>query len=156
MYNFALATHSALRWIILLLGLLAIARAASGIATGRPWVRADDRAFGFLIRALDLQMLIGLILYFGLSPITWEGVRHIGDAMGNAGLRFFTLEHPVGMVIGIALAHIGERKVRATTDAVRRHRSALIFFTVAFVVILASIPWPGRPLIGRPGFRPFF
>ena len=156
MYNFALAAHSVLRWIILLLGLLAIARALSGLATRRPWSRADDRGFAFLIRALDLQMLIGLIIFFGLSPITWEGMRAIGAAMGNVGLRFYTVEHPVGMIIGITLAHVAERKIRATTDDVRRHRLAVIFLTLAFVVILASIPWPGRPVIGRPPFRPFF
>src|SRR4029453_14929536 len=156
MKNFALAPHSVLRWIILLLGLLAIARAAAGVVTGRPWTRADDRGFAFFIRALDVQMLIGLIIYFGLSPITWEGMRHIGDAMGNVGLRFFTIEHPVGMLIAVSLAHVGERKIRGTTDGVRRHRFALIFFALAFLVILASVPWPGRPVIGRPGFRPFF
>jgi hypothetical protein len=155
MYNFALALHSLIRWIILLLGLLAIARAVSGFATGRAWTRADDRGLAFFIRALDLQVLIGLIIYFALSPITWEGMRHIGAAMGNVGLRFFTVEHPVGMLIATSLAHVAERKIRGTTDAVRRHRLVLIFFTLALIVILMSIPWPGRPVIGRPLLRPF-
>jgi hypothetical protein len=156
MYNFALATHSVLRWILLLLGLLALARAASGVVSGRSWMRADDRGFGLLIRALDLQMLIGLIIYFGLSPLTWEGMRHIGAAMGNTGLRFFTIEHPVGMIIAITLAHVAERKIRTTTDAGRRHRLALIFLSLAFLVMVVSIPWPGRPVVGRPAFRPFW
>jgi hypothetical protein len=155
MYNVALAVHSALRWVILLLLLLAIARALSGVATGRPWTRADDRGVSFLTGALDLQMLIGLIIYFALSPITWEGMRHIGAAMGNQGLRFFTVEHPVGMVIAIALAHVGQRKIREATDPPRRHRRAVIFLALAMILILASIPWPGRPVIGRPLFRTF-
>ena len=156
MYNASLAIHSLIRWIILLFALLAIARAASGVATGRQWTRADDLGSGFLIRALDLQMLIGLIVYFGLSPITWEGMRHMGAAMANAGLRFYTVEHPVGMIIAVTLAHVGERRIRGATDSARRHRSALIFFTLALIVILVSIPWPGRPVIGRPLLRPFF
>jgi hypothetical protein len=153
MYNAALALHSLLRWVILLLGLLAIARAISGRSSGRPWTRADERVGLFFTSALDLQMLIGLILYFALSPITWEGIRHIGTAMGNAGLRFWTVEHPVGMLIGLALAHIGRARVGKTADAMRRHRTALIFFTLALIVILISIPWPGRPIVGRPLFR---
>jgi membrane-anchored protein YejM (alkaline phosphatase superfamily) len=156
MYNAALALHSALRWVILLLLLLAIVRAILGLVAGRPWTRGDTVVSAFFVRTLDLQMLIGLIIYFALSPITWEGMRHIGDAMGNAGLRFFTVEHPVGMVIAITLAHIGERRIREATDATRRHRTALIFFTLALIAILATIPWPGRPVVGRPLLRTFF
>jgi hypothetical protein len=153
MYNTALALHSLLRWVVLLLGLLAIARAISGRSSRRPWTRADERAGLFFTSALDLQMLIGLILYFALSPITGEGIRHIGAAMGNAGLRFWTVEHPFGMLIGITLAHICRGRISKTTDAVRRHRTALIFFTLALIVILLSIPWPGRPIVGRPLLR---
>ena len=153
MYNAALALHSWLRWVILLLGLLAIARAISGRSSGRPWTRADERAGMLFTSALDLQMLIGLILYFALSPITGEGIRHIGTAMGNAGLRFWTVEHPFGMLIGLILAHIGRARVRKISDAARRHRTVLIFFTLALIVILVSIPWPGRPIVGRPLLR---
>ena len=44
-----------------------------------------------------------------------------------------------------------------TGNDVRRHKLAAIFFTLALLAILASIPWPalpyGRPLLaaGRPG-----
>ena len=155
MYNLALAIHSLVRWAILLLGLLAIVRAVSGVAAGRQWTRADDRGVALFIRTLDVQMLIGLIIYFTLSPITWEGMGHLGVAMANTGLRFFTIEHPFGMILAIALAHVGERKIRGATDGARRHRLALIFFTLALIVIVASMPWPGRPIVGRPLLRPF-
>jgi len=100
--------------------------------------------------ALDLQMLIGLILYFALSPITGEGIRHIGTAMGNAGLRFWTVEHPFGMVIGLALAHIGRglrsgavgahRGVRSYLAGIDRDlRPYLIGFALA--LILTAIPF---------------
>jgi uncharacterized membrane protein YozB (DUF420 family) len=155
MYNAALAIHSALRWVILLLALLAIVRAVSGMATRRPWTGADERGVRFLTGALDLEMLIGLIIYFALSPITREGMTHLGTAMGSVGLRFFTVEHPVGMIVAIALAHVGQKRIRRTTDAVRRHRTALIFFTITLLVILVSVPWPGRAIVGRPLLRPF-
>ena len=153
MYDAALVLHSLLRWVVLLLGLLAIARAISGRAGRRPWTGADERAGRFFTSALDLQMLIGLILYFVLSPITGAGIRDIGAAMKNDGLRFWTVEHLIGMVIGITLAHIGRGRISKTTDAARRHRTALVFFTLALIVILLSIPWPGRPIVGRPLFR---
>jgi hypothetical protein len=153
MYNSALALHSWLRWAVLLIGLIAVVRAFRGRWSGAPWTRADDRAGLFFTSALDLQLLIGLLLYFSMSPITKEGLRDMGAAMANSGLRFWSVEHPVGMLAGIVLAHIGRGRIRRMSDSARRHRTALIFFTLALIVIVISIPWPGRPIIGRPLFR---
>jgi len=153
MYDAALHAHSWLRWLVLLLGLVAVARAFIGRSSGRAWVAADDVVASSFIGLLDLQLLVGLVMYFALSPITTEGMRDIGAAMANTGLRFWTVEHPFGMLVGIALAHIGRSRIRKTTDAVRRHRTALIFFTLALIGIVISIPWPGRAIVGRPMFR---
>ena len=56
---------------------------------------------------------------------------------------------PLGMFVAIALAHIGQSKIRKATDEGRRHRLAAVFFTLALIIILLSIPWPGMPA-GRP------
>jgi hypothetical protein len=151
MYDIALSLHSWLRWAVLLLGLLAIARAVAGRSSGR-WTAADNRVGAAFAGALDLQMLVGLILYFALSPITRETMRDMGAAMANSSLRFWAVEHPFGMLAGLVLAHIGRARIRKTTDAARKHRIALIFFTLALLIILATIPWPGRPY-GRALFR---
>jgi hypothetical protein len=42
--------------------------------------------------------------------------------------------------------------VKKTTAAAQRHKTALIFYALALVIILLSIPWPGTPA-GRPLFR---
>jgi formate/nitrite transporter FocA (FNT family) len=68
-------------------------------------------------------------------------------------VRFFTVEHLAGMIIGIALVHIGRVKIRKTTDVSRKHRLAMIFFGIALVMIIISIPWPGMP-VARPLLRP--
>jgi hypothetical protein len=67
-------------------------------------------------------------------------------------LRFFVVEHLTGMIIAIALAHIGRSKVRKATEASARHRFVLIFVGLAMVALLLSIPWPGMPG-GRELFR---
>src|SRR4051794_20689843 len=103
MYNAALALHSWLRWVVLLAGLLAVARAIAGRSSGRPWSRADDLVSAIFIGILDLQMLLGLIMYFAMSPITRADMEDIGAAMANTGLRFWTIEHPFGMIVAIAL-----------------------------------------------------
>ena len=143
MYGIVLIIHSLLRWAVLAAGLAAALRGG---------VRNDTAGKWFTI-LLDIQLLIGLLLYFGLSPVTGAALEDFGGAMGNSQLRFFAVEHVFGMVIALALAHVGRRKIgRAPAD--RKARLAAIFYGLALVAILASIPWPGMPA-GRPLFRFF-
>jgi hypothetical protein len=74
--------------------------------------------------------------------------------MKVSALRFWVVEHLVGMLIAVALAHVGAVKIRKATGDARRHRVALIFFSLSLLAIFASIPWPGMPA-GRPLFRIF-
>jgi hypothetical protein len=70
MYTAVLALHSWLRWVVLLLGILAVVRGIAGASGRRRWTPADERAGLFFTIALDVQLLIGLLLYFVFSPIT--------------------------------------------------------------------------------------
>ena len=152
MYTTVIFLHSLVRWAALGAGVFAAVRGISGWRAGRPWTLADDRAALWFTSALDLQMLLGLLLYFWLSPITTAALHDFGGAMGNSGLRFWAIEHPFGMIIGIALAHIGRGRLKGVKDDAKRHRSTAIFFTLSLLIILASIPWPGSPQ-GRPLLR---
>jgi hypothetical protein len=151
MYDFVLLAHSWLRWLVLLAALMAVARAVSGVSTRRPWTPVDDRAGLWLTAALDLQMLIGFVLYIFLSPVTKSAFVDMAAAMREAPIRFFAVEHPVGMIVAIALAHVGRARARKAADSESRHKQALVFFGLALLVILLSIPWP----IG-PGARSLF
>jgi hypothetical protein len=136
---------------VLIAGLLAAARGLNGWRGRRPWTLADERAGFWFILTLDLQFLLGLLLYAVLSPLTWAAFSDFGAAMKDNVLRFWAVEHIFGMVLAVALAHIGRSRVHKTGDDTRRHRLVAIFFTLALIAILASIPWPtlahGRPLI---------
>jgi hypothetical protein len=154
MYPLMLVVHSLLRWVVLAAGLVAFGRALAGMRARRAWTAGDDRAGQVFVGTLDLQLLIGLVLYFGLSPITRAAMQDFGAAMGNSMLRFWAVEHILGMVIAVALAHVGRVRVRKTTDPLRRHRLAAIFFGLALIAIFATIPRPGMPA-GRPLFRGF-
>jgi hypothetical protein len=152
MYTFLLTVHSYLRWLVLISALIAIARALLGMAQRRTWMPADDRTARWFGISLDAQVLIGLILYFFLSPFTMSAWGDIGAAMRDPTVRFIAIEHQVGMIVAVALANIGRARIRKSKDPARRHRTALIFFGLALVVMLISIPWPGRPG-GRELFR---
>jgi hypothetical protein len=141
MYGIFLLVHSWLRWAVLAAGVAAIARGGS----------RDESAGKWFTILLDVQMLLGLLLYFALSPVTGAAFDDFGAAMGASHVRFFAVEHVFGMVIAIALAHVGRKKVlKAPVE--RKGRTAAIFYGLALVAILASIPWPGLAA-GRPLFR---
>ena len=152
MYSSALWLHSLLRWAVLLTGAIAWFRSIGGGTAKRPWT-AKDELWGFLFTiSLDIQMLVGLVLYFILSPLMKIAFKDFGGAMADSSLRFWAVEHVAGMIIGIALAHVGRVKIRKAANDARRHRLAIIFFGLALVAIFASIPWPGMP-VARPLFR---
>lgn len=144
MYGLFLLIHSWVRWAVLAAGLVAVVRGGS----------RDERAGKWFTMLLDLQILIGLLLYFWLSPVTGAALGDFGAAMKNSQLRFFAVEHVAGILIGTTLAHIGRARVRKARDERSRARVAAIFYGLALVAILASIPWPGLPA-GRPLFRLF-
>lgn len=150
MYPTVLALHSWLRWFVLLAGLIALVRAVSGWASGRAWTGADHRAGAVFVGLLDLQLVLGLLLYAWLSPITWTALTDMAAAMRNPMLRYWAVEHVFGMLLALAVVHVGRARLRRAPDG-RRHRIAALSIGVGLLVILASIPWPGmasaRPLL---------
>jgi hypothetical protein len=149
MYQETLLLHTWVRWAVLITGIVALVRAIVGWSGGRAWTRGDDRSGVWFILALDIQVVVGLLLYFLFSPYTTQALQDFGGAMGDRVLRFWAVEHAFGMVIGLVLAHVGRVRVRKA-DGARKHRTTAIFFGLALIAIIVSIPWPGtvdsRPL----------
>ena len=153
MYNSVLWLHSWLRWAVLVAGAFAFVRAIGGYSGKRPWLPIDELwGFSFSI-LLDIQFVVGLVLYVFLSPITKMAFQNMSAAMHIDTVRFFTVEHITGMIIGIGFVHMGRLKIRKTADAAGKHRTALIYFGLGLLVVLASIPWPFTP-VARPLFHP--
>jgi hypothetical protein len=148
MLSITLILHSLLRWVVLLTGITAAARGFMG-GKGKSWTAADSRAGLLFIAVLDLQFLLGLLLYVFLSPTVRTAFVNFGAAMKDPMLRFFAVEHVLGMIVAITLAHIGRARTKKATPDDRKFRAAAVFYTLALVVILLSIPWPGMPA-GRP------
>ena len=148
MYSAFITIHSLLRWIVLLAGLAAVGRGVSGWS-GRPWLPADRLTGRVFVGVLDLQFVIGLVLYVVLSPIVGAAMSNVGAAMRDSILRFFLVEHAAGMLVAVALAHVGNAKIKKAADDASRHRTAAVFFGLSLFIILLSIPWPGMPA-GRP------
>jgi hypothetical protein len=147
MYPVVLTLHSAMRWVVLVLLAVVIARAMRG--WNRPWTTTDDRWHVALIAAADLQLALGLLLYAVLSPFPAVFLEDVRATIHDRTLRFFGLEHAAAMVVALALLHIG--RVRSKR-AEHRHRRVLAWTAAACVIALVTIPWPFMPT-ARPWLR---
>lgn len=134
-------THSFLRWIALLFILLAT------ITAFMRWKRKGG--FGlqgkflnlFTMISFHLQLLIGLVLYFMSSK-----VQFASGVMENKIARFYTVEHISMMLLAIILVTIGYSKAKKASSDQAKNRRTFIFFGIAFIIVMAAIPWPFRNL----------
>ena len=145
LYSFLLHVHSIFRWVVLLLLLVAIFN--SLVAGSRPFIRSDARTGSILVIFADLQLSIGIVLwYFGTKGYKVVEQQGWSAAMKGAD-RFFVIEHFAGMLIAIILLHIGKSQGRKAISDRAKHRRTLVFYLLALLIILVSIPWPFR-LVG--------
>jgi len=150
MYSIILLLHSWLRWVALVTGFGATLAAIMGRVEGKD--SPADRWGLFLMMALDLQMLLGLLLYLVLSPNMKAILDNFGEAMKRPDTRFWAVEHLTAMFLAVVIAHVGRVLARkAATPASKRMR-LMVCFTLATILMLAGMPWPGRAG-GRELFR---
>lgn len=135
MLNIISSAHSGLRYIVLILLVLAIIDSYSK----KSEVTFEKRglALGTLITT-HIQVLLGFILYF-ISP----KVQFVSGMMKDALLRFYGVEHIIGMLIAVILITIGFSKAKK-----KGYKSIFVYYLAALVLILISIPWPFRIIGG--------
>lgn len=154
MYLILLPLHSLIRWFVLLSLLFAIYRGFRGWLFNKTYAQVDDISRAAASIAAHIQLIIGLWLYF-VSPIVSYFLHNFKDAIHERQIRFFGMEHITMMGIAIILISIGSAKAKGKTTDQEKFKTIAIWFTVALLLILSSIPWSFSPLISRPMFRAF-
>ena len=127
MYTLVLLLHSWLRWVALVAGVGAIATTVADRSATIRTGRSDMWGLALMI-TLDIQMLLGLLLYLVLSPFTTEAMRDFGAAMKNPALRFFAVEHVALMFAAVILVHVGRVLARKAPTAERETVAAVDLF----------------------------
>lgn len=149
-----LTLHSLLRWFVLISLLYAIYRSYKGWFAKSTFTVQDSKVTRVATIIAHIQLLVGLILY-AVSPVIHSLFSNFGDAVQQSSIRFYGMEHTIMMIIAIALITIGSVKSRREADDLRKFKTVAIWFTIALVIILVSIPWPFSPMDARPWFRIF-
>lgn len=149
--------HSWTRWAVLSCGIATVLAGLTGAARGRAWTAGDEAIARVFIASVDVQVLLGLSLYFGVSPLA-RMARAVWASVGLDGLwaypelRFFGLIHPLSMLLGAFVAHSSWVLARRTEGSGQRQRRIAVGAALALGIFLAAIPWP---FLGheRPWFR---
>lgn len=125
--------HDIFRWVVLLVGLGAIVLSVMSATGARPWDGLSDRLSFFFTLAMDIQFLIGAVLWIGQQR--WDGAN-----------KFLSFIHPLVMIVAVVLAHVGRSRSDSAAEPRAKGQQAAIFFILSFVVILVAIPIAAWPL----------
>ncbi|MBS1527021.1 MAG: cytochrome B [Bacteroidetes bacterium] len=142
-YLFFKYLHSGLRYIVLLLLLLAIVSAWANWIGKKPYSEGQRKLNLFTMISVHTQLVLGLVLYF-LSPF----VQFNAETMKQHDTRYWTVEHITGMLIAIVLITIGHSRSKKAATATAKHKNIATFYTIAALIIVAAIVTSGRGLLG--------
>ncbi len=150
-HQILLHVHSIGRWLLLLLLLIAIFN--SMVAGKRPFIRTDARTGLILTIVADLQLLIGISLWF-LGGFGYKQIKAfgMGPVMKDSYMRFFAIEHTLLMLIAIVLIHIGKAQGRKAISDKAKHNRTMVYYLIALILILVAVPWPFRELFSGRGW----
>ena len=145
------SAHNILRWAVLLFGLLSLFSGLRGMNGRRDFTAGDKRNALFFLTACDIQLVLGLALYFMKGYHRNFSGGNMGLVMKNAIQRFWTIEHFIGMLLAIILVHIGYAGTKGARPDAAKFRRLFWCSLLALIIIAAMVPWPFRiPGIARP------
>ena len=127
MYQGLLHAHSGLRWLVLITLVLAVIQAFSS--------NPNRKIALWALILFHIQVVIGLILYFFVSPIT----KSFNINMKDAVQRFYGVEHILLMVLAAILITVGYSAIKKGN--LNKYKW---LYLIGLVLLLAGIPWPFR------------
>jgi len=150
MYTGLLHLHNLLRYVVVILLIIAVFKSFIGWFGKKQYTSLDNKVSLFLLISAHLQLVIGLGLYF-MSPIVETALNDFGTAMKDPTLRYWGIEHLASMVIGIAIITLGRIMGKKGKNDNAKFRRQSVYFVLAMVLIFSAIPWPWSA-IARPWF----
>ncbi|MDR6300059.1 hypothetical protein [Mesonia maritima] len=142
MYTAFYHLHSFWAYLVVLVVFLATVNAIIGSVAKRSYGPKDFRISLFALIVTHIQLLFGIVLFFISDKIRWfDADTDVSLIMKNDLLRLYNVEHPLLMIIAIALITIGYSKHKKKSISASKFKTLAIFYTLAFIAMLAMIPW---------------
>ena len=98
MYKILLGLHSGIRYIVIVLFVVALVMALVGLFGRKPYTQTNRKVNLFAMITAHIQLLTGLILYFFSPNVMFS---NMGAAMKDTMLRYWTVEHLVMMMMDL-------------------------------------------------------
>jgi membrane protein DedA with SNARE-associated domain len=145
--------HNLLRWVILILLVISVIKSYTGWKGGKAFNPGDRKVWLFTMIAAHITLLLGFYQWLigRIGIITTELPEGV-SMMKDKTFRFFWLEHPLSMLIAIALITLGYGMARKPVSDQVKYQKAFRYFLIALILILLVTPWRFREVIGRPLF----
>jgi hypothetical protein len=116
--------HSGIRWLILLVGVIAIVKFLVGWLRGGTFKGMDRGLMSGFNGLLDLQGTLGLIF------LVWNG-------LSGVGFPGYRIAHTMLMIAAMAVAHLSSRWKNA--DDMTRFRNNLFVIVGSLILVLVGI-----------------
>ena len=120
--DFLLTLHGEIRWLVALVGVIAIIKFAFGWLGKRPYTSLDRALMSGFTILLDINLLLGTILLFALP----------------GGFPRDRLEHAFTMLLAVIVAHLSIRWRNSDNPALI-FRNNLIVIVAALVLIFIGV-----------------
>jgi uncharacterized membrane protein len=133
--------HSYWAYIVLLILIIAVINAIIGFTSKKEFKANDLRISLFALITAHIQLILGFMAYY--TSLYYETMQNVGmgEVMKNSDLRKPLIEHPLLIIIAIALITIGFSKHKKKTADTAKFKTIAIYYAIALILILAVIPW---------------
>lgn len=122
--NILFMAHSGLRWLVLLVAVIAIVKFLIGWLTRGSYKGMDRGLMAGFSGLMDLQATLGIIL------LLWGG-------LAGMGFPLYRIEHGLIMILAAVVAHLSVRWKNA--DDTTRFRNHLFLILGSLVLVLIGI-----------------
>ncbi|MFH0999708.1 MAG: cytochrome B [Bacteroidota bacterium] len=138
MYTGLLHTHSAFRYLILVVLIFTLAKAFAGTINKSSYSKLHDRLALISMILIHIQLIIGLILYFVSPKVNFSD---ISATMKIPAIRYYTVEHLILMLIAIALITIGRMLSKKQQLDYEKFKTISLYYGIALLIILLTVYW---------------
>jgi len=119
-----LSIHSHLRWLILVVALIAVVKFAIGWLRGGAFKGMDRGLASGFSGLMDLQATLGLVF------LVWNG-------LAGAGFPMHRIEHAVTMIVAAVVAHL--HVMWKTADDKKRFRNTLFIVLDTLIIVFIGV-----------------
>ncbi len=142
-----ISAHSLLRYIVILCTLAVAAQSLIGLLGKKQFGAGNRKVALMMMISCDIQLLLGLaVFYLGGHMHTFSTPGGMHDRYS----RFYAMEHPMSMIIGIVLVHVGYSIAKKNMDNGRKFMRLFWCSFIALFIFVAMTPWPSKQIVGKP------